>query len=153
MKPPKKIIVNKIKVTRKNLRNNHEMDKLWHCQLKRKVKNLNIYVSLLFNKLEPAWHIQKNILRTFHFEGKISLRTLLQRYSFILRELNIFRTFDFWRLNIFRTLFKKLAFYFFLNWTVFGVRIKDLTFLGCFLIIIKSVQNALFSKTRWQKYL
>ncbi len=30
------------------------MDKLLHCRLIRKVKNLNIYVSLLFNKLEPA---------------------------------------------------------------------------------------------------
>ena len=30
------------------------MDKLWHCRLIRKVKNLNIYVSFLFFKLEPV---------------------------------------------------------------------------------------------------
>ena len=30
------------------------MDKLWHCRLIRKVKILNINVSLLFNKIEPA---------------------------------------------------------------------------------------------------
>ena len=40
--PPKKPVL------RKN-------EKLSHCRLIRKVKNLNIYVSLMFNKLEPAF--------------------------------------------------------------------------------------------------
>ena len=39
--------------SRKNSRNYHKMDKFWHCQLKR-TKNLNIYVSLLYWRLQLA---------------------------------------------------------------------------------------------------